>query len=266
MTNEKRRKIVVVVGATRGIGAATSRRLCEAGATVILGGISAERGRAFAEQLRSTGGNAEFRRADLTDGASLAELMDGVADDHGGIDGVFNNGADLKLLEHDADVVSTDPEIFLRSLETNLHGYFLSCRAAIPHMLRRGGGAIVQTSSLAASRGDSAMVAYSASKAGVDALTRHIAARYGKQKIRCNSIQPGMIMVENAIEMGDALPLESILKQTATPRLGEPQDIAAMAAFLLSDEAAYVNGQVIRVDGGMSIPLMGHSVTPASCR
>ena len=253
-------KVVIVVGATRGIGAATSRRLAQEGAVVILGGISVERGQAFAEELKDSGGKAEFRLADLSNGDSLLDLMNGVAHDHGRIDGLFNNGADLHLLDRDGDVLSTDPEIFARSLTTNLTGYFLSCRAAIPHMLKAGGGAIVQTSSLAASRGDSAMVGYCASKAGVDALTRHVAVRFAKQKIRCNAIQPGMIMVENAVAMGDALPLELILKQTAGPRLGEPEDIASAATFLLSDDAAFINGQIIRVDGGMSIPLLGNSI------
>ena len=263
MSKRMEGKVVVVVGATRGIGAATSRRLAQEGAVVILGGISVARGEAFAEELREGGGKAEFRPADLASGDSLRDLMNGVAHDHGRIDGLFNNGADLHLLERDGDVVSTDPEIFARSLTTNLTGYFLSCQAAIPHMLKGGGGAIVQTSSLAASRGDSAMVSYCASKAGVDALTRHVAARFGKQKIRCNAIQPGMIMVENAVAMGDALPLEIILRQTASPRLGEPEDIAGAATFLLSDDAAFINGQVIRVDGGMSIPLMGNSIAPS---
>ena len=252
-------KIIVIVGASRGIGAATARRLCGEGAT----GISVDRGRAFAEELVSAGGRAEFRFADLADGASLTELMDGTARDHGRIDGLFNNGADLLLLNQDLDVVNTQPEVFLRALQANLVGYFISCQAAIPHMLNGGGGAIVQTSSLAASRGDSTMVGYSASKAGVDALTRHVAARFGKQRIRCNAIQPGMIMVENAIDMGEALPLDMILKSVAGPRLGEPADIAAMAAFLLSDEAAFVNGQIIRVDGGMSVPLLANSISPA---
>ncbi len=255
-------KIVVVVGASRGIGAATARRLSDEGATVILGGISVERGQAFAEELTAAGGKAEFRPADLTDEAGLVTLMDGVARDHGGIDGLFNNGAALDLLEHDFDLLNTSPDIFRRSLETNLVGYFIACRAAIPHILRRGGGAIVQTSSLAASRGDSAMVGYCASKAGVDALTRHIAVRYGKQNLRCNAIQPGMIMVENAIAMGEALPLEKIRRHTPSPRLGEPADIAATAAFLLSAESAYINGQIIRVDGGMSIPLTDVPIAP----
>lgn len=251
MTFSLASKVIVVVGASQGIGAETVRFLASAGATVILGGVSEDRGRAFAAELAAQGHAAQWRLADLTDEASLKALMDGTMADHGRIDGVFNNGADLALLEADGDAVTTDPGVFERTLRANLTGYFLSCRHAIPHMLAGGGGAIVQTSSQAASFADPTMVAYACSKAGVDALTRHIAVRWGKQNIRCNAIQPGMVMTEKAWGMAHSLPLDQILSRTPAPRLGIPEDIAALAAFLLSDGAAFMNGQVLSCDGGM---------------
>lgn len=248
-------KTIVILGASQGIGATASRMFVKAGANVVLGGVSADRGRAFAEELKSEGGRAEWRPGDLNDEACLKALMDGVAAEHGRIDGLFNNGADLALLEKDGDAVSTDLDVFERTLKADLTGYFLACRFAIPHMLRQGGGSIVQTSSQAASFSDPTMVAYSCAKAGVDALTRHIAVRWGKQNIRCNAIQPGMVMTEKAWGMADILPLDLFLSRTPAPRLGIPEDIAALAGFLMTDEAAFMNGQVLSSDGGMHIVL-----------
>jgi len=251
MTFDLTSKTIIILGASQGIGATTARMIASAGAKLVLAGISAERGRAFAEQLCAAGGRAEWRFADLADEASLKELMEGVAADHGRIDGLFNNGADLKIMEKDGDAVTTDIPVFEQTLRTNLTGYLLSCRYAIPQMLRQGGGSIVQTSSQAASFADPTMVAYSCAKAGVDALTRHIAVRWGKQNIRCNAIQPGMVMTDNAWAMADSLPLDQILSRTPSPRLGKPEDIAALALFLLSDAAAFMNGQILSCDGGM---------------
>ena len=246
-------KVIVIIGASQGIGASASRRLAQEGATVILGGVSEERGTAFAQELCKAGGQAEFRRADLRDGDSLSRMIAGVVEHYGRIDGLFNNGADLGLLDRDFDAVSTDIEVFRASLTANLEGYLMACRAAIPHMVRNGGGSIVQTSSLAASRADTTMIGYSCSKAGVDALTRHVAIRWGKENIRCNTIYPGMIMTEKAHGMLDAglLPLDAITRFTPSPRLGKPEDIAGLAAFLLSDDAEFINGQIITVDGGL---------------
>ena len=249
-------KVIVVVGATRGMGAATARRLVSEGATVILGGVSVERGTAFAGELTASGpGKAEFRRADLYDEACLKELMDGVARDHGRIDGLFNNGADLELLNYDADAITTEMDIFDKSIQVNLRGFLLACRYAIPHMIAGGGGAIVQTSSSAAVRADPVMVGYSCSKAGVDALSRHIAIRWGKQDIRCNTIHPGLIMTEHAWEISEHIPMDKILARTPAPRLGTPNDIAGLAVFLLSKDAAFVNGQTIVCDGGFGTVL-----------
>jgi len=252
MSRRLESKVTIVVGAARGIGAATARRLCEEGATVILADLSVEAGQALASELARDVGAAEFRFADLRDAASLTSLMDSVAKEHGRIDGLFNNAVDSSLMDRDLDLLSTDPAIIDQAYQTDLRGYVLSCRAALPHMLRQGGGAIVQSSSVAASRGLPAPIGYACAKAGVDALTRHIALRWGKQNVRCNSIQPGLVMTEAAMAVADALPFEPILAHTPSPRLGEVNDIAGLVAFLLSEEAKWINGQVLCVDGGLT--------------
>ena len=218
----------------------------------MLAGITVERGERLAAAIVQSGGCARYRRADLKDADSLARLMDDTVAEHGRLDGLFNNAADMSLLSVDDDAVAIDIDVFDRTIASNLRGLFLACRFAIPKMLANGGGSIVQSSSAASFSGEPTRVGYGCAKAGLDALTRHIAARWGKSKIRCNSVAPGMIMTETAESVAHLLPLADLLRRTASPRLGEPADIANTVAFLLSDEAVFINGQVISVDGGLT--------------
>jgi NAD(P)-dependent dehydrogenase (short-subunit alcohol dehydrogenase family) len=245
-------KVIVVLGASQGLGAATSRRLAAEGAKLILAGINVERGEQLAASVEESGGRAHYCRADLRDAESLARLMDHAVERYGRLDGLFNNAADMSLLAGDGDAVEIEIDVFDHTIASDLRGLFLACRFAIPKMLASGGGSIVQSSSAAAFSGEPTRVAYGCAKAAVDALTRHIAARWGKSKIRCNSVAPGMMMTETARSVAHLLPLADILRRTASPRLGEPDDIANTVTFLLSDEAAFINGQVISVDGGLT--------------
>lgn len=248
-------KVIVVLGASQGLGAATSRRLAAEGAKLVLGGITVSRGEQLAASIVESGGRAEYCRADLRDADSLAGLMEHAMAKYGRLDGLFNNAADMSLIAADDDAVEVDVEVFDRTIASDLRGLFLACRFAIPKMLASGGGSIVQSSSAAAFAGEPTRVAYGCAKAGVDALTRHVAARWGKSRIRCNSVAPGMMMTETAKSVAHLLPLDDILRRTATPRLGEPDDIANAVTFLLSDESAFINGQVISVDGGLTFSL-----------
>jgi len=249
------RKVIVVLGASQGLGASTARRLAAEGAKLVLAGISVDRGEQLAASIVESGGSAHYCRADLKDADSLAALMEQAVARHGRLDGLFNNAADMSLIAADADAVEVAIETFDRTIASDLRGLFLACRFAIPKMLASGGGSIVQSSSAAAFAGEPTRVAYGCAKAGLDALTRHVAARWGKSKIRCNSVAPGMMMTETALRHADMLPLADILRRTASPRLGEPNDIANAVAFLLSEESAFINGQVISVDGGLTFSL-----------
>lgn len=144
-----------------------------------------------------------------------------------------------------------DPAVWRRTLEVNLIGFALTCRAALPLLLEQGRGAIVNTSSLSAHVGDHKRAAYQTSKAGINALTRHVASRWGKQSIRCNCVSPGVVMTESAEKMAlTPQALEFARMTIPSPRFGQPGDLAGVVAFLLSDDAEWINGQVWSINGG----------------
>ena len=189
---------------------------------------------------------------DAADVASIEALVDFAVDRFGRLDILHNNagyvGADLA---RDTKVTDIPFELWDKTMAINLRGYFAGCRFAIPHMVRTGGGAIVNTASGSAFRGDLARVAYGTSKAGVIALTKYVATQHAAEGIRCNAIAPGLIMTP-AFAASGQVALEPFMKQILSPRVGEPDDIAAGVAYLASDEAAYVTGTVLHIDGGLA--------------
>ena len=151
----------------------------------------------------------------------------------------------------DSDVVDIDFDVWDRVMTVNLRGYVAAMKYAIPKMLTRGGGVIVNMSSAAAFQGEPARPAYATAKAGIGALTRHVASRWGKEGIRCNAVAPGFTATEAIRSVPQWPDLEAgALKRIRGPRVGDPGDIAALVAFLLSDEGAWINGQVVNIDGG----------------
>jgi NAD(P)-dependent dehydrogenase (short-subunit alcohol dehydrogenase family) len=169
---------------------------------------------------------------------------------YGRLDGLHNIAGNPSAQAGDLDVVATDDAIWYSQLGSHLLGYAHACQAAIPLMLRSGGGSIINTSSAASRDAQPTRVAYAAAKSGVETMTRHVASAYGKQGVRCNAIAYGVVLTENARAALPPAFLEAALAATWSPRLGDPEDIAAVAAFLLSDEAAWINGQVLDVNGG----------------
>lgn len=245
-------KVVVVAGGASGIGAATAVRLADEGVRVVVGDLDEPGAEAVVGRIVEGGGTAVAVGFDLADGPSVQRLVDTAVAQFGGLDGVFNVGADLSptTLARDEDLLGMDPDIWRRTIEVNLLGYARTCRAALPHLLARGGGAIVNTSSLAAHVGEAVRPAYAASKAGVNALTRHVASRWGKKGVRCNGIAPGMVLSETALATMSEEFIAAGLAHSRSTRLGRPADLAATAAFLLSDDAEWINGQIWTVDGG----------------
>jgi len=251
-----RDKVIIVAGSALGIGAATARKLAKSGAKVILADLN-EQAVATAESIRSTGGIATAFRFDITDEDTIKRMIAYAIDTYGRLDGLHNNVADIPLAVRDTNLLDVDLAVWERMFRINLTGCFLTMRHAVPEMLKQGGGAIVNTSSAAAFSAEPVRPAYGASKAGIVALTRHVATAYGRQGIRCNAVAPGAIMTEAAraaAKLMDGDPeqwFKHIRENIAhSHRDGTPEDIAAVVALMLSDEGAWINGQCFSVDGG----------------
>jgi NAD(P)-dependent dehydrogenase (short-subunit alcohol dehydrogenase family) len=244
-------KIVVVVGGGSGIGAATAARLGEEGCKVVVGDVAEDAAQRTAARIVAAGGTATHVAFDLADTASVADLIDSATTTYDGVDLLFNVGADMSTLRADTDVVDIDFGVWDRVMAVSLRGYVAAMKYAIPAMLRRGGGAIVNMSSAAAFQGEPARPAYATAKAGIGALTRHVASRWGKDGIRCNAVAPGFTATDAIRSVPQWPELEAAaLKRIRGTRVGDPEDVAALVAFLLSSEGSWINGQIVNIDGG----------------
>ena len=244
-------KVAVVVGGASGIGAATAARLGGEGCRVVVGDIAKDAARLTAERIAAAGGTAIHVAFDLADPDSVADLIHTAATTYDGVDLLFNVGADMGAIRADTDVVDIDFDVWDRVMAVNLRGYVAAMKYAIPKMLDRGGGAIVNMSSAAAFQGEPARPAYATAKAGIGALTRHVASRWGKEGVRCNAVAPGFTATEVIRSVPQWPELQAAaLKRIRGTRVGDPDDIASLVAFLLSEEGAWINGQVVNIDGG----------------
>ncbi|MEE2030688.1 SDR family NAD(P)-dependent oxidoreductase [Rhodococcus chondri] len=243
-------KVVLVAGAASGLGADSAQRLAREGARVVVGDINADGAQRTAASITENGGDAIAVGFDISDDDSVRSLVDATVDAYGGLDAVHINAGDMRSVSKDTDVVDIDLAVWDSTVAVNLRGHMLVTRHTVPHLLARGGGSIVYTSSIASFTGEAQRPAYSATKAGINALARHVASRWGKDGIRANAITPGLIVTP---EIRDGAPpeiLERGLARTRTTRHGEPRDISSMVAYLMSDEGSWITGQVVNVDGG----------------
>ncbi|EEA04045.1 short-chain dehydrogenase/reductase SDR [Burkholderia sp. H160] len=203
-------------------------------------------------RIKDSGGQAVAARVDIGDERSIDALFDLTLETWGGLDILHNNAAATSLSSTvDAAVEVVDVAVWDDTMRINLRGTMLASRRALPLMRARGGGSIINTSSGSAQAGALGYSAYGVCKAGIENLTRYIAAQHGKEGIRCNAIAPGLIVtpVTKAYYAGEIG--EMMLSHHLTPRLGQPEDIAHAVVYLASDEAAFVTGQVFNVDGGL---------------
>ncbi|MGY1495921.1 SDR family NAD(P)-dependent oxidoreductase [Streptomyces sp. QTS52] len=243
-------KVAVVTGGASGIGAATSRRLVAEGARVGIGDINGSGAEELAKELGDAAVGIQFDAGDVV---SVERLVEATVDRFGRLD-ILHNNASLMAQDHiakDTNPVDIDFAVWDRTFEVNVRGYLAGCKYAIPHMLEAGGGSIIMTASGSGKMGDLATIAYGSSKAAIIGFTRYVATIYGKSGIRCNAINPGLIRTEGGRKNVYGPMVGIMEKNTLTPRLGQPEDVAAMVAFLASDEAAFVTGTNIDVDGGM---------------
>ena len=253
MTDRFAGKTAIVTGAGSGIGRATSRLLAAGGAQVVVGDINLAGAEETVSIIESEGGSALAQWVDVADEAAIAAMVAAAVERFGGLQLLHNNAADVSIILRDIDVATMETEVWDRTMAVNLRGPMLGVKHALPHMIASGGGAIVSTSSAAGQFGDLSRVAYGVSKAGIESLTRYVATQYGKQGIRANAVAPGV--VKTPALAANVPPAEMVLyaDNHVTPGMGEPDDIARVVAFLLSDDAAYVTGQVVNADGGLTM-------------
>jgi NAD(P)-dependent dehydrogenase (short-subunit alcohol dehydrogenase family) len=248
-------KVVVVAGGATGIGAEAAKRLASEGARIVVGDINADAAEATAAGIRRAGGKATVVGFDIAQDDSCRALMERAVELYGAVDGLFNVAADLSpgTLGRDTDLLSVPLEVWRRTLDVNLTGYMQTARHAVPHLLARRGGAIVNTISGLVLTGDPARPAYGASKGGVVTLTKHIASRWGREGIRCNAVAPGLVVTEQSWRSVSDEEKERIRAMVRSNRLGRPEDIAAIVAFLISDDGSWINGQTLAVNGGAGL-------------
>ncbi|MEN9289197.1 MAG: hypothetical protein RL317_820 [Pseudomonadota bacterium] len=242
------RKIAIVAGGARGIGAATAIRLAEEGAAVVIGDLLIDQARNVADRIIGNGGQAVATALDGTDAASQADIVRLALDKFGGLDIYHSNLAGGT--DGDIDALNCPVEVLEKSFAINAKSHFLATQAALPALLERGGGALIYTSSGAAANGAPWQVAYPMTKNAIHPLARHVASKWGKQGIRANVICPGLVLTEAAqMHLTDEYRAQA-LKAIPHQRLGKAEDIAAAVAFLASDDGEWVNGQVWHVNGG----------------
>lgn len=240
-------KTALVTGASRGIGRAIALRLAEDGANVaVIYAGSADKAEAVVNEITALGVNAKAYRCNVADSATVNETVKAVTNDLGKIDILVNNagitrdGLMLRMKDEDFDAV----------LDTNLKGAFNMIRACYSGFIRKKSGRIINISSASGIMGNAGQANYSASKAGVIGLTKSVARELASRGITCNAVAPGFIQTDMTENLGDNNPL---LNSIPLGRMGKPEDIAAAVAFLASDSAAYITGEVLKVDGGLAI-------------
>lgn len=242
-------KVVLVTGGASGIGLSAANLMAAEGAKVVIADFNVDGAIEAAKNIRLRGGDAVGIFVDAAKETSIQEAVEFTAQRYGKLTCLFNN-VGLTNLKKDLDVVDVDLDEWDRLMNVNLKSVLLGCRFAIPHMIRAGGGSIINTASMAGFTGDAVRVAYGASKAGVVNLTKYIAAQYGKHNIRCNAVAPGLILTPAAQDNMPQDVLNMFAKYNALPYHGEPDDIGHTVLFLASDESKFITGQTIQVEGG----------------
>ena len=245
-------KVAVITGAGSGIGRVAASLFAAEGAKGVVADVAGDHAASVADEIESSGGTATAAVVDVSDETQVAGMVATAMSSYGGLHVLFNNAGIFPA--DDGGVLDTPPDTWQKVMEVNLKGVWFGCRAAIPAMLESGGGSIVNVASFVALMGAAtAQLAYTASKGGVLAMTRELAVEYARQGIRANSICPGPIETPLLAELlSDPVRRQRRLVHIPIGRFGRPEEIARAALFLASDDASFVTGSALVVDGGIT--------------
>jgi NAD(P)-dependent dehydrogenase (short-subunit alcohol dehydrogenase family) len=247
-------KVSIITGAGGGMGRVAAQRFAAEGSRVVVADVAADAAEETARQIRAAGGEAASVRADVSVEAEARAMVEAAVRAYGGLDVLYNNAG--IMLEADHSVVDTSVEVWDQVMAVNVRGVFLACKYAIPAMLERGSGSIINVSSFVALLGCSVpQDAYTASKGALVALTRSLAVQFAPQGIRSNAILPGPVETPLLMDwlVRDEKARQIRLARNPSGRFGKPEEIVALAVYLASDESAWTNGAALVIDGGISV-------------
>lgn len=241
-------KIAVITGGADGIGKATAVRLANEGATVVIWDFNEEKGNQTTSEIVESGGKAAFMKVNTANFAEVEQATQRVVEQFGRYDILINNAG----ITRDASLKKMTPDLWQQVIDVNLTGVFNCAKCAADVMSENGWGRIINASSVVALYGNFGQTNYVATKAGLIGMTKTMAKELGKRGVTVNAVAPGFILTEMVKKMPPEV-LKAMEDKVPLRRLGQPEEIAAVYAFLASDEAAYINGTVISVDGGITI-------------
>lgn len=241
-------RIAVITGGADGIGRATAMRFAQEGAVVVIWDMNEEKGKQTTAEINAAGGKASFLKVNTSNFAEVEAASKKVVEQYGKYEILINNAG----ITRDSTLKKMTPELWQQVIDVNLTGVFYCAKCAADIMTEQGWGRIVNASSVVALYGNFGQTNYVATKAGLIGMTKTMARELGKKGVTVNAVAPGFILTDMVRKMPEEV-LKSMEDKVPVKRLGKPEEIAAAYAFLASDDAAYINGTVISVDGGMTV-------------
>ena len=241
-------RIAVITGGADGIGRATAMRFAQEGTVVVIWDMNEEKGKQTTAEINAAGGKASFLKVNTSNFAEVEAASKKVVEQYGKYEILINNAG----ITRDSTLKKMTPELWQQVIDVNLTGVFYCAKCAADIMTEQGWGRIVNASSVVALYGNFGQTNYVATKAGLIGMTKTMARELGKKGVTVNAVAPGFILTDMVRKMPEEV-LKSMEDKVPVKRLGKPEEIAAAYAFLASDDAAYINGTVISVDGGMTV-------------